>query len=312
MENLGIFLNVEKDTCQQVAGEVVPWLRQRGLGVWVPREQVTLCQEDLPALSWEEFRERVEMVLVLGGDGTMLAAARKLAANRIPLLGINLGYLGFLTALEPANLYPGLEKILRGQYQVEERLLLEVETYRQGTRCQRQLALNEVVLTKGAFARMIRVRVEINGEFFAVYPGDGLILASPTGSTAYSMSAGGPIVNPALPCIILTPICPHTLAFRSLVLPPGDEIRVGIQADHRDLMLTCDGQMGFHLDPEDVVYVRRSQHQALLVRMGDASFYDTLRNRLRSGLYAEESTPLALPAVWRDREWEGPGGDRSP
>ena len=226
-------------------------------------------------------------MVVLGGDGTLLTVARLFSPFDLPIMGVNLGHLGFLTTVEPTNIIPALATVLAGDYFIDQRLMLKCEIYREDTKIYNYLALNEVAMTKGAFARLIRLETFINGEYCATYPGDGLIVATPTGSTAYSLSAGGPIINPQLHNIIITPICPHTLFTRSLVIPEGDKVEIVVKADHDDLMLTCDGQRGYPLKAGDKIMVFRAPFRANLIRLSGQSFYQVFRNRLQEGTLSE-------------------------
>jgi NAD+ kinase len=224
----------------------------------------------------------VELAVVLGGDGTLLNAARRLR-GRAPLLGVNLGRLGFLTELEIFELYQELPAVLSGRYRLDARLMIEARVWREGRLIDEQTALNDLVITKGPFARLILCALHLNGRPVDTYHADGLIVATPTGSTAYSLSAGGPLVDPALDALVITPVCPHTLYSRSMVVSPREEVTVELPGVHHATMLTADGQAGTELRAGDRVEIRRSPERAVLLRRPGWSFYEVLRRKLREG-----------------------------
>ncbi len=222
----------------------------------------------------------VDLVIVMGGDGTLLHVVRQLP-GKIPILGVNLGHLGFLTELEMPELFPELARILTGEFCVDERLMLEAIVMREGQEITRVGALNDVVLTKRALARrLVRINVRVNDEFVDEYRADGVIVATPTGSTAYSLSAGGPILSPSLEALVITPVCPHTLYSRSLVVSATDTVTVSLPHPG---WLSADGQTGFNLREDDRVIVQQYDLRAHLVRRSDWSFYDVLRRKLKEG-----------------------------
>jgi NAD+ kinase len=234
-----------------------------------------LRDEDCPSL---------DLLVTLGGDGTLLRGARLVATCGVPVLGINLGHLGFLTSAAADEAEAAVAAFFGGQTVMEERMALEVRAVTAGgTPCGDFLALNDAVLHKGGVARMIRLLVSARDEEVGSYSADGIILATPTGSTAYSLSAGGPIVSPGLDCIIATPICPHTLAVRPLVLPAHETITVEVLSPSEELLLTIDGQEDARLEPGDRVTVRRAENPVRLVRFPGQTFFSTLRQKLRWG-----------------------------
>ena len=271
------------------AGELSEWLRRRGLDVALDER----CQRALGggASIYDPERE-YGLVVVLGGDGTLMSVARA-QRHGVPILGVNLGSLGFLTEINRGELYPSMVEILAGRFATEARSLLDVEleaaprpsptSIGQPRAALSYKALNDVVVTKSALARIIDLRVEVDGRLVARYRSDGLILSTPTGSTAYNLSAGGPIVYPTLPVIVLTPICPHTLTHRPLVVPESSLIEVRLETPDQEVYLTIDGQEGTTLEPDDRVRVRSSRARANLVRISGRSFYDSLRSKLRWG-----------------------------
>ncbi|HUE96444.1 MAG TPA: NAD(+)/NADH kinase [Longimicrobiaceae bacterium] len=231
-----------------------------------------------------DLTESLDLVITLGGDGTLLRGARLVAPFGIPILGINLGRLGFLTAIGPAELESALDAVMQGEVLFDERMVLQVEAERPGgPKHGEYLAVNDVVLHRGGVARMIRLMVHAHGEEVGTYSADGIILATPTGSTAYSLSAGGPIVPPWLDCIIATPICPHTLAVRPLILSSSETVTVEVLSPSEELILTIDGQQGARLLPGDRLVVRRAKVPLRLVRFPGQTFFSTLRRKLGWG-----------------------------
>ncbi|MEX2583751.1 MAG: NAD(+)/NADH kinase [Gemmatimonadota bacterium] len=232
----------------------------------------------------DELLSTLDLLITLGGDGTLLRGARLVAPLGIPVLGINLGRLGFLTSLSRGELASGLDDLVAGRTMLDERLVLRVEAQTVGGAIHGEyLALNDVVLHRGGVARMIRMKVHAHNEEVGTYSADGIILATPTGSTAYSLSAGGPIVPPSLDCIIATPICPHTLAVRPLILSSSEKITVEVLSPSEPLILTIDGQQGASLMPGDRLIVQRAKTPLRLVRFPGQTFFSTLRRKLAWG-----------------------------
>jgi NAD+ kinase len=226
----------------------------------------------------------LDLLITLGGDGTLLRGARMVAPHGVPVLGINLGHLGFLTSVAPTELDDAFAAVLNGRVALDERMVLDARAEAADGTCHGTfLALNDAVLHKGGFARVIRLAVRAGGEEVGTYRADGIILSTPTGSTAYSLSAGGPIVSPSIDCIIATPICPHTLAVRPLVLPADQTITVEVLSPSEELILTVDGQDGAALAPGDRLVVSRAQTPLCLVRFPGQTFFSTLRRKLRWG-----------------------------
>jgi NAD+ kinase len=241
---------------------------------WLPGASV-LTAEELPD---------IDLLLTLGGDGTLLRGARMVAPFGIPVLGVNLGRLGFLTSVAPEELDSALRSVMAREVVYDERMLLRIVAENgEGAPIGNHLALNDAVLHRGGIARMIGISVHAHGQEVGTYSADGLILATPTGSTAYSLSAGGPIVSPSVHCIIATPICPHTLAVRPLVLPAWETVRVDVRAPREGVVLTVDGQEGTQLAVGDRVVVRRAEEVLRLVRFPGQAFFPTLRRKLRWG-----------------------------
>lgn len=247
-----------------------------------------LFEAELHELASRERRlddvSSLDALLTLGGDGTLLRGARLLAGTQAPVLGVNMGRLGFLTACRRDELEPYLRRFATGDYRAEARMTLDVRAMNSaGVERGRWFALNDVVLHKGGFARVVRLRVAANGDEIALYAADGIVISTPTGSTAYSLSAGGPVVVPTVESILLTPVSPHTLAIRPLVLPPSAEITVQAEDGPEELLVTVDGQVGTTFADGETLVVRRSEKPVLLVRFAGITFFSRLRRKLGWG-----------------------------
>lgn len=225
----------------------------------------------------------VDLMIVLGGDGTLLSVARLIENRDVPILGVNLGGLGFLTEVTLDELFLTLEKIFKAEYTPDTRLMIRSQVFRQGERVVSSYCLNDTVISKGVLARMIRLEVSINGQFVTSLRGDGLIVSTPTGSTAYSLSSGGPIINPSVEAMVFTPICPHTLTNRPIVIPSSATVNVTVKSREDGAMVTFDGQVGFTLRPDDVVEITAAEHKITLIRAPEKNFYAILREKLKWG-----------------------------
>jgi NAD+ kinase len=224
-----------------------------------------------------------EVIIVFGGDGTLLSAARHYGQQGTPILGVNVGGLGFITAINLEKLYPILERVLSYDFQVEERMQLTGTVIRQGEIFCQQSVLNDVVINKGAMARIVELKTYIDNEYLTTYRADGLIVCTPTGSTAYSLGAGGPIVFPTLQAVTLIPICPFTLTNRPLILPDTFTVSVALDERSRDVFLTFDGQVGFALQPQDIVEIKKGPGVIRLVKSPYKNYFEILRTKLRWG-----------------------------
>lgn len=271
IRTVGIVAKEGSREAAQLAEELAEWLRRRGVEPLVGRP----FDPENPG----------DLVVVLGGDGTLLSVARGLA-REIPVLGVNLGTLGFLTEIQRAELYPALVEVLDGSWTSEPRALFSVQVFRRGEHepAHRFQAFNDAVITKSALARIIELTLRVDDQTVANFRSDGLIISTPTGSTAYNLSAGGPILDPRLPVAVLTPICPHALSLRPIVVPDSTRIEVTLESDRGDkVYVTLDGQEGASLFPGDTVRVTRSRRSIHLVKVSGRSFYDNLRAKLRWG-----------------------------
>lgn len=285
MKRVGIVVNYRKVKNGRFLDQLIKWFENQGIKVIMP-ESPSQNQEFMGASFCNvKFTEQVDMIITLGGDGTLLATARSVAESGAPILGINLGHLGFLTDLETPDLSSCLEKLSEGDYVIEPRMMLAAEVLRGDTVIADFYSLNDFVITKGPLSRIIRLETYVDDEYLATYRADGIIVASPTGSTAYSLSAGGPIVGPDLEVLIVTPVCPHTLYARPFVLADHKKVRIVLHSDAPDVMITIDGQIGFPLQRDDQVTVRKAGVYTNLVRLKNRPFFEVLRVKLRgSGL----------------------------
>ena len=283
IRTVGIFSRPRRGDLTEVAGPVLDWLAKRGYRALYDTETAAALHDGSAGLTRERLAEQSDLLLVLGGDGTLLAAAREAAPRGIPILPVNLGSLGFLTSFTLAELYPALEETLAGKAETSERVILTASLVRRGQVVESQNVLNEAVINKGALARMIEIELFIDDDFVCRYRADGLIVATPTGSTAYSLSAGGPIVHPAVESIIVTPICPHTLTDRPLVVGDCCNVQMLLRGDAESVYLTLDGQKGIPMESEDRVSLVRAKERLKLIQPHRKSYYEILRSKLKWG-----------------------------
>lgn len=283
MKKILIFPNPTKIPAIKITEKLVPILHK--LGFELVFEKIIAEKLNLPLLGEVESRlwDGIDLVLVLGGDGSMLHAARRIYPRQIPLLGVNLGQLGFLTRVESPKIEAAFSMVHRGEYQFEERSMLQAEVIRDGCVLSEAVALNDFVVATSSMARMIRLETWIDDEYFTTYPADGLIVATATGSTAYSLSAGGPVLDPRLNSFMITPICAHSLYARPIVLRGEARIKIILTANHTDVSLTADGQSRNDLQPEDQIYFQGAPYVTKLVKFKDQGFFDALKTRLKEG-----------------------------
>jgi len=279
---VGVIAKPRADQARRLVPELLRWLEARGLQVRCDEFTAEYAGER-PGLPREQVPEGCELLVVLGGDGTLLAAARALKGREVPLLAVNLGGLGFLTAISTDEIFPELERALRGEHRIGQRRMLHCELHRGGVMISAYEALNDVVLTKASIARMIDLDTYVDAQLVCAYKADGLIVSTPTGSTAYSLSAGGPIIFPRVSALCLTPISPHTFTNRPVIVPDASVIRIVNHAEDGGTYLTIDGQVGEPLKRGDEVICRRSDHVLQLIRPPRAHFFDVLRQKLKWG-----------------------------
>ena len=284
MNRIGIIAKKNKPEAVAIARHLVEWLRPKKIEVYIEEEIGKVLSSALwKPIQREAIPANVEMIIVLGGDGTLLSVARQVWNKNIPILGVNLGGLGFLTEIALDELYPVLEKVLQDDFEINERDVLNAEVIRRGERIAEFIVLNDAVINKGALARIIDLETTVNGEYLSTFRSDGLIISTPTGSTAYNLSAGGPIVFPSLHTIIITPICPHTLTIRPIIIPDHVRIRALLKSRDEEVTLTLDGQQGFTLEFEDVVEVRKAEGRILLIKSPYRRYFELLREKLKWG-----------------------------
>jgi NAD+ kinase len=281
MKKIGIICKPGRKEPEEILQELLPFLKQRGCETFVDLE--TAAALKINGFSREEISSLADLVLVLGGDGTMLSVSRLVAERGIPILGINLGGLGFITEVRRDDIFSAVDKMLSGRYAVEERLMLSATIHRNGKKLTEYTVLNDVVINKGALARIIDLETNINNNYVTTFKADGLIISTPTGSTAYCLSAGGPILYPTLDSIVLTPICPHTLTNRPIVLPDIFKIEIIIKTISGDVFLTLDGQVGFSLRMGDIIEINKAGYKARLLVPIEHDYFNVLRTKLKWG-----------------------------
>jgi NAD+ kinase len=282
MKKIGIIAK-NIPAARTAAKKLTAWLESRGKKVHLDRDTAAALKRQ--GCDSAEMPDLVEMIIVLGGDGTLLSAARIVAdaGAEVPIFGVNLGSLGFMAELSLHELYGNLEKAIAGRLATEERMMLTASVLRRGKRLASYRVLNDAVINKGALARMMELKISVNDGHLTTFRADGLIVSTPTGSTAYSLSAGGPIIHPTIQCFVLTPICPHTLSNRPIALPDNVVVTVRLTSPSEDVSLTLDGQIGFPLEPGDVVSIKKSRFKVKLIKHPTKSYYEILRTKLRWG-----------------------------
>ena len=283
IQNVAIFAKVHDPRCLGIASDLINWLEEKGCTALV-EAQLSRQLGFHNALTADEIRDQAELVVVLGGDGTLISVARLFSDTDTPILGVNLGSLGFLTEITVEELYPRLEKVLEGNPRVSERMMLEVTLHREGQEIEKCNVLNDMVINKGALARIVDLETKVNRHFLTTYKADGLIVSTPTGSTGYSLSAGGPIIHPLMSCIVITPICPHTLTNRPIVITDESTISITVASSFDEkVYLTLDGQVGFELREGDSVEIRKALTTTALVMSRSRDYFEILRTKLKWG-----------------------------
>lgn len=281
VKTVGIICKHDKLEAWEAAAELAAWLNERGVAALMDRSAA--AHSGLPGTPKDEIPDKADVAVVLGGDGTLLSVARLVGQKGLPIVGVNLGTLGFLTTVPLEQLYPTMETVLSGQYKVQERIMLVVSIKRDGKTIAQHHVLNDFVINKGALARIIDLDTYIDGDYLTTFKADGLIVHTPTGSTGYSLSAGGPIVHPTLSCVGITPICPHTLTNRPLILPDTATFEIIIKSETEDVYLTLDGQVGFLLMPNDVIEGKVAEQKMYTVMSPQEDYYSMLREKLKWG-----------------------------
>ena len=287
-QRIGVVVKPHQPDALETLCRLTEWLNSRGVklvgGPEIEREQIehqTGCSVE--SVELEELAHRVDLILVLGGDGTMIATARRVGDSEVPVIGVNYGGLGYLAEFRIEELFAALDAIFAGNYEVERRVMLSVELWRGEELVTKNRILNDVVTNKSALARIIEIEAHLNDQFVNSFRADGLIVSTPTGSTAYNLSAGGPVIYPSMSAIVITPICPFTLSNRPIVVPDDAVIEVRLKTENEDVALTLDGQVGFPLQANDRVVIRKSHTTFNLVQPANRNYFDVLRDKLRWG-----------------------------
>ncbi len=283
MQRIGLVINLKKPRATQIAESVISFLEEKGKQVFFDHDAAQALGRKAAVKPGEEFAAYCDCIIVLGGDGTLLNTARTRVGNGVPLLGINLGHLGFLTEVEVEDTTAALEQLIAGNYRIEERMMIKAVVKREDKVLEEFQALNDAIITKGAFSRLIHLDTYIDDKFFATFPADGLIVATPTGCTAYSLSAGGPLLMPDLDTMIVTPICPHTLYSRPLVIHGNSVVRTVVKSKPGEVVLTLDGQDGHYLQYMDEILIKKAECSTKLVKLNTRNFYEILRAKMKEG-----------------------------
>jgi NAD+ kinase len=283
IKRIGITSKPKKAEIREIVPALMQWLRERDIEVFIDRETAATLEASERSWTRNEIPTHADLIVVLGGDGTLLATARALNRRPVPILAVNLGGLGFLTVVTKEELYPALETVLAGNYKSDRRVQIDAEVVRSDEVISTFLALNDVVLNKGAIARILDFDVWVNGKFVSTYKSDGLIVCTPTGSTAYSLAAGGPITVPSVEAFVITPICAHTLSNRPIVLPDSASVEVAVKSHRESVYLTVDGQVGVAVRSDDIVRVRKACSSVELVEPVHKNYFEILRQKLKWG-----------------------------
>lgn len=288
IKRIGLVLKPHQPDALRTICDLATWVADRDItlfgGPEIEREQIqqqTGCS--VHEVSNDKLAHDVDLILVLGGDGTMIATARLMGDREVPVLGVNFGGLGYLAEFRIEELYSALESILSGNYRLDQRVMLDVELLRGDLRVTSNRVLNDVVINKSALARIIEIEASLNHQFVNSFRADGLIVSTPTGSTAYNLSAGGPVIYPSMNAVVITPICPFTLSNRPIVVPDDAVIELCLKTQQEEVALTLDGQVGFPLNVEDRVVIRKSATTFNLVQPMNRNYFDVLRDKLRWG-----------------------------
>ena len=284
MKKFALLTNYSKDKRLVYTRMIKTYITENGGSYWIPRYISEPDKDGDQRYDFSDMPEDIECVLVLGGDGTLLQAARELLQRHIPLLGINLGTLGFLTSAEKSELPKCLDSVLDDSCSIDERMMLEGVAYHGSEKIQMNIALNDVIIARAGFSRLVELKIYVNGELLSIYNADGIIVSTPTGSTGYSLSAGGPIIFPQTDVIVITPICPHSLQARSLVVSGEDRIMIEIgrrrKTQKEEAMVTFDGRSAQELETGDRIEIYKAQETTQLIRLKGRSFYQFLQNKI--------------------------------
>ncbi len=282
---IGIIVNTKKDKAVDLAGDMIDFLQQKSADYLVEEACGEILDCESRAASVETMKKKVDYLTIFGGDGTMLRAVGKFCGTDIPMLGINVGSLGFMTVIEAESLREAAGDLLQGDFSLEERMMLNTRVFRQGEKIYDTHGLNDAVISRGGNQKVIGMEFYIGEEFIADYQGDGMIAATPTGSTAYSLSAGGPIVNPELDVLLLTPICPHNLYIRPMMIKGNEQVKIRTHVDRGQVKISTDGKKEYDLQDGDEIIINKSKHSVKMVKFPERNFYRILREKLKLGLF---------------------------
>jgi len=291
VKKIGIFCKQKPNVDARVVSKLTSWLESKSCTVYLEPDTANLIGT-APYLSKEEVAAHTDLIIVLGGDGTLLNVAGIAHRHEVPILGVNLGSLGFLTETTTEDLYPTLEKVLNKKCEIEDRMLLNASVLRHGESIENFNVLNDIVINKGALARILNLKVFVDDQYMTSYRADGLIIASPTGSTAYSLSAGGPIIHPSMHALVLSPICPFALTNRPIVIPDSSIIKVELTTRNieEDVRITLDGQTGYSIKSGDILEAKKADIPVKLIQTPGKNYYQLLRKKLHWGGAAENNS----------------------
>jgi len=282
VKNIGIFCKQKLPVGREILAGLVEWLSKKDCRVLMDKDTAGVMGRDYSE-QWTDIPARADLIIVLGGDGTILSVARSAHPFNVPILGVNLGTLGFLAEVTLTDLYDVLDSVLNGRFEYENRMLLNACLWRDKKKVGDYHVLNDVVINKGALARIVNLKVQVNSQYMTSYRADGLIISTPTGSTAYSLSAGGPIIHPSMDALVLSPICPFTLTNRSIVIPDQSIIQVEFATENENVRVTFDGQHGCDMFQGDVMEVKKAETSIQMIQAPGKNYYQTLRNKLHWG-----------------------------
>lgn len=281
--NVGIVAKPGQENIPEILEKLLPWLQSRKVRISLDVVAADYLGRN-GGFRREQPPESFDLMIVLGGDGTLLSVARGIGTRDIPIMAVNLGGLGFMMTTNPDELFTDLERVFDGRFSMQCRTMLAVEIWRDSELVGRYQALNDVVVNKAAVARLLLLDAYVDDEFVCSYRADGLIVSTPTGSTAYSLAAGGPVIFPSVPAISVTPICPHTLTNRPVLLPETSTVEIVNRRGNDDSYFTVDGQVGIYLRHEDRIRARRADHQVHIIQPRRLRFFEVLRNKMKWGL----------------------------
>lgn len=282
MKKIGIIPNTSKDIDFKITKQLITLIEQKDCIPLISEQIAAFIAKKEYSVDINEIYSSADILVVLGGDGTLLSVAKNAALHNTPLMGINLGTLGFLTDVEKSEINDTFEKVLKGEYSLEKRMMIEANISTQSTVHDSFLSLNEICITRGSFSRIINLKIYINNIFVDLYKADGIIISTPTGSTAYNLSAGGPILVPNAEMMVITPICPHTLYSRSFVVAGDDKIKIEItETPNNDVILNTDGQIGSLLKNNDIITIKKSKYYTSIIKTNSLDFYKILRRKIK-------------------------------